>query len=261
MTELISDSIQDYLKIIYVLTQNGESASTSALATRLGFAPASVTGMMQKLSSITPALVSYRKHQGVILTSAGQRAALEVIRHHRLIEAWLVQTLGYSWDEVHNEAEKLEHVISEDFEMRVAAALGHPDRDPHGEPIPSAELVMPADKSIPLSSMQPEQEAATNVWAAQIAPKGDMPREDYSQHRVLFTCHGRGTLVARSTASWGVTGYVMTGTIGAVTIDALLLGRQKVVGFQPATSVVGHKRMRAELESGGVFGQMSVLIS
>lgn len=108
---------------------------------------------------------------------------------------------------------------------------------------------------------QPEQEAATNAWAAQIAPKGDMPREDYSQHRVLFTCHGRGTLAARSTATWGVTGYVMTGTIGAVTIDALLLGRQKVVGFQPATSVVGHKRMRAELESGGVFGQMSVLIS
>ncbi|MGD0753159.1 MAG: metal-dependent transcriptional regulator [Anaerolineales bacterium] len=169
MTELISDSIQDYLKIIYVLTQNGESASTSALATRLGFAPASVTGMMQKLSSITPALVSYRKHQGVILTSAGQRAALEVIRHHRLIEAWLVQTLGYSWDEVHNEAEKLEHVISEDFEMRVAAALGHPDRDPHGEPIPSAELVMPADKSIPLSSMQPEQEAAVRRVDAQDA--------------------------------------------------------------------------------------------
>jgi DtxR family Mn-dependent transcriptional regulator len=126
---------------------------------RLGIAPASVTGMMQKLSSMTPALVSYRKHQGVTLTAAGELAALEVIRHHRLIEAWLVKALGYSWDEVHEEAEKLEHVISEDFEMRIAAALGYPDRDPHGEPIPSAELVMPADKSVPLSSMQPEQEA------------------------------------------------------------------------------------------------------
>ena len=159
MTELISNSIQDYLKIIYDLTRNGESASTTALATRLGIAPASVTGMMQKLSSVEPALVSYHKHQGVTLTEAGERAALEVIRHHRLIEAWLAQALGYSWDEVHNEAEKLEHVISEDFEMRIAAALGNPVRDPHGEPIPSSELVMPADKSIPLSSMQPEQEA------------------------------------------------------------------------------------------------------
>ena len=159
MAEPISNSIQDYLKIIYELTRNEESASTNALAARLGIAPASVTGMMQKLSSIKPALVSYRKHQGVTLTTAGERAALEVIRHHRLIEAWLVQALGYSWDEVHSEAEKLEHVISENFEMRIAAALGDPERDPHGEPIPSAELVMPADKSIPLSSMQPEQEA------------------------------------------------------------------------------------------------------
>ena len=132
-----------------------------------GLHPPSVTGMVQKLSSIKPALVSYRKHQGVTLTAAGERAALEVIRHHRLIEAWLVQALGYSWDEVHDEAEKLEHVISEDFEMRIAAALGYPERDPHGEPIPSAELVMPADKSIPLSSMQPEQEAAVRRVDAQ----------------------------------------------------------------------------------------------
>ena len=105
-----------------------------------------------------------------------------------------------------------------------------------------------------------EQEAATNAWAMQIAPEGDMPREDYLQHRVLFTCHGRGTLVARSTATWGVTGYVMTGTIGAVTIDTLLLGRQRAVGFQPATSVVGVDRMRGELTSEGVLGQTTVLI-
>jgi len=159
MLKPLTDSVQDYLKIIYELTQEGETANTNALATRMGVAPASVTGMMQKLSSSAPALVSYHKHQGVTLTAAGRRAALEVIRHHRLIEAWLVQTLGYSWDEVHDEAEKLEHVISEDFEMRIAAALGDPERDPHGEPIPNADLVMPADKSIPLSSMLPEQEA------------------------------------------------------------------------------------------------------
>lgn len=105
-----------------------------------------------------------------------------------------------------------------------------------------------------------EQEAATNAWAKEIAPQGDMPREDYSQHRVLFTCHGRGTLVARSVAIWGVTGYVMTGVIGAVTIDMLLLNRQRKCGFQPALQVVGVHRMRSELEAEGVFGQTSVLI-
>ncbi|MCL4528802.1 MAG: metal-dependent transcriptional regulator [Chloroflexi bacterium] len=159
MAELLTDSIQDYLKLIYELTESGKTASTTALAARLGVAPASVTGMVQKLSMIKPALVSYKKHQGVTLTSAGKRAALEVIRHHRLIEAWLVQTLGYSWDEVHNEADKLEHAISEEFEMRIAAVLGNPERDPHGEPIPSAELIMPKDDSISLSSLQPNQEA------------------------------------------------------------------------------------------------------
>ena len=169
MSKPLTNSVQDYLKIIYELTQDGKTANTNALATRLGIAPASVTGMVQKLSSVKPALVSYRKHQGVTLTAAGERAALEVIRHHRLIEAWLVQALGYSWDEVHDEAEKLEHVISEDFEMRIAAALGDPERDPHGEPIPNAELVMPADKSIPLSSMQPEQEAVVRRVDAQDA--------------------------------------------------------------------------------------------
>ena len=114
---------------------------------------------MQKLASTKPALVEYRKHQGVTLTARGKRAALEVIRHHRLIEAWLVQTLGYSWDEVHNEAEKLEHVISEEFEKRIASAMGYPLRDPHGDPIPSADLVMPEDQGIALAKLKPKQEA------------------------------------------------------------------------------------------------------
>jgi hypothetical protein len=106
-----------------------------------------------------------------------------------------------------------------------------------------------------------EQEAATNAWALEIAPQGDMPREDYTRHRVLFTCHGRGTLVARSTATWGVTGYVMTALIGVTTIDTLLLGRQRAVGFQPATAVTGIKPMRSALEDGGVYGQVSEIIA
>jgi DtxR family transcriptional regulator, Mn-dependent transcriptional regulator len=115
--------------------------------------------MIQKLASANPALVEYQKHQGVMLTREGKKVALEVIRHHRLLEAWLVQTLGYSWDEVHEEAEKLEHVISEDFEGRIAAAMGHPGRDPHGELIPTADLKMPSDDSTPLSVLRPGQSA------------------------------------------------------------------------------------------------------
>lgn len=160
-------SIQDYLKNIYELTENGQPASTTALAARLGVEPASVTGMVQKLAVAKPPLVDYRKHHGVRLTTSGRRAALEVIRHHRLLEAWLVQTLGYSWDEVHGEAEKLEHVISEEFEERIAAALGYPARDPHGEPIPSADLTMPPDGSVSLASMQAEEEATVRRVHAQ----------------------------------------------------------------------------------------------
>ncbi|HEY9152331.1 MAG TPA: metal-dependent transcriptional regulator [Anaerolineales bacterium] len=169
MSVSLTDSIQDYLKVIYELTKSGEAAGTSALATRLNIAPASVTGMMKKLASTKPALVEYRKHQGVTLTAKGKRAALEVIRHHRLIEAWLVQTLGYSWDEVHNEAEKLEHVISEEFEERIASAMGYPLRDPHGEPIPSADLVMPEDQGIALAKLKPKQEASIQRVHAQDA--------------------------------------------------------------------------------------------
>lgn len=157
MNQKITFSIQDYLKTIYELTEDGVAASTNALAQRLKISAPSVTGMIQKLASSKPALVEYQKHQGVTLTRDGKKAALEVIRHHRLLEAWLVQTLGYSWDEVHEEAERLEHVISEDFERRIAAAMGHPTRDPHGELIPTEDLKMPVDESTPLSSLRPGQ--------------------------------------------------------------------------------------------------------
>jgi DtxR family Mn-dependent transcriptional regulator len=159
METVLTQSTQDYLKHIFELTEDGVPASTNDLATRLGVKPASVTGMIQKLASAKPPLVDYLKHQGVTLTPEGEQAALEVLRHHRLLESWLVQSLGYSWDEVHDEACRLEHFISEDFEARMAAALGNPERDPHGDPIPTAELVMPSDEALPLSSSRPEQKA------------------------------------------------------------------------------------------------------
>ena len=157
MPKTMTRSTQDYLKRIYELTECGLPASTNDLARELDIKPASVTGMIQKLAAEKPALVEYHKHQGATLTPTGKRVALEVIRHHRLLETWLVQTLGYSWDEVHEEAERLEHVISEDFERRIAAALGNPTRDPHGELIPTEDLKMPVDDTTPLSSLRPNQ--------------------------------------------------------------------------------------------------------
>jgi DtxR family Mn-dependent transcriptional regulator len=155
MEQELTISIQDYLKHIYELTENGAAANTNALAARLKINPASVTGMIQKLASVKPALVIYHKYQGVKLTKEGKKAALEVIRHHRLIETWLVETLGYTWDEVHDEADRLEHFISEDFERRIDSAMGHPQRDPHGELIPTADLRMPVEDAIPLSALRP----------------------------------------------------------------------------------------------------------
>lgn len=159
MEEHLTDSIQDYLKSIYELTDNNKPASTTSLAARLGIKPASVTGMLQKLASAKSPLVDYHKHKGVKLTAKGRRAALEVIRHHRLLETWLVRSLGYSWDEVHSEAEKLEHVISEDLEARIASELGNPVRDPHGDLIPNIDLIMPQDVTTPLSILRPPQKA------------------------------------------------------------------------------------------------------
>lgn len=158
---MISHAVEDYLKAIYELQQADPEgrASTSALAEQLGFAPASVTGMIKKLAEERPKLVRYEKHHGVTLTPSGEKIALEVIRHHRLIELYLHETLGYSWDEVDAEAEKLEHVISEDFENRIADLLGNPQTDPHGDPIPDKNGSMIARAETPLSELKAGQSA------------------------------------------------------------------------------------------------------
>jgi len=128
---------EDYLKAIYLLEANGEPVSNSALAQHMGFAPASATNMVKKLAELH--LVTHEPYRGVELTDLGRQVALEVLRHHRLIELFLHQTLDMSWDRVHEEADKLEHVISEAMEDAMAAVLGNPTVDPHGDPIPSKE--------------------------------------------------------------------------------------------------------------------------
>ena len=129
-----TEAVQDYLKAIYALSQHTDTVSTSAIAERLGVSPASVTSMIKRLSE--QGYVSYQRYQGVALTEAGELLALEVIRHHRLLEAYLHKSLGVPWDKVHAEAEVLEHFISEDLEDRIAGVLGNPTHDPHGDPIP-----------------------------------------------------------------------------------------------------------------------------
>ena len=147
----LSTAIENYLKTIYLLQQREEQVGTNMLAEHLEIKPASVSGMLKKLSDLR--FVEHTPYHGVVLTATGEKVALEVLRHHRLIELFLMEALGYTWDEVHAEAEELEHVISEKLEARIAAWLGNPQRDPHGDPIPSVEGVIPICGHQPLDGL------------------------------------------------------------------------------------------------------------
>lgn len=155
--ENLSETIQDYLKAIYELAPESGRTSTNQIAERLKVAPASVTGMLKRLSSAQPPLVDYHKHHGVQLTEEGLRISLEIIRKHRLIELFLVKILGYSWDEVHPEAERLEHAVSFRFVDQLACLLENPDYDPHGDPIPDRDLQLPLMETVLLSEAKPNQ--------------------------------------------------------------------------------------------------------
>jgi len=148
---MFSDVMEDYLKAIYVLqAESGPPVSTSAIAEYLDKTPPTVTSMVGKLAD--HGLVDREKYKGVELTAEGETVALEVIRHHRLLETYLTEQLDYSWSEVHEEADRLEHHISEEFERRVAEALDYPTVDPHGDPIPGEDLEpLSEDESVRLS--------------------------------------------------------------------------------------------------------------
>ncbi len=135
--EPLTRSVEDYLKAIYRLSPGGRHASTSGIAHLLELSAPSVSGMVKRLSEL--GLLEHTPYKGVQLTDAGRRAALRMVRRHRLIEAYLVEFLAYSWDIVHAEAERLEHAVSDALVERMAAALGHPSVDPHGDPIPAAD--------------------------------------------------------------------------------------------------------------------------
>ena len=168
---LNTESVGNYLKAIFALGgQEEERVTSNALAERLGVAPASITNMLQKLASSSPPLVEYERHRGVRLSSSGRRRALEVMRHHRLIETFLYEILEYPLEEVHEEAERLEHFISERFEERIAAKLGHPKFDPHGHCIPAMDGKMPKQLSKPLKDIERDGKFLVDSVSDQDAP-------------------------------------------------------------------------------------------
>jgi DtxR family transcriptional regulator, Mn-dependent transcriptional regulator len=149
-----STAIEDYAKAIYALERRGgETVTTNALAERMGVTAASASGMVKRLGEL--GLVEHQRYHGVSLTEDGTRLALEVIRHHRLLELYLVTSLGVSWDRVHEEAEVLEHVLSEELEELIAAKLGDPTLDPHGDPIPTRELELEEPATQSLQALEP----------------------------------------------------------------------------------------------------------
>jgi DtxR family transcriptional regulator, Mn-dependent transcriptional regulator len=149
----LTAAVQDYTKAIYTIESRDGAASTTELATLLEVRPASVSGMLRKLSEL--GLAEHEPYHGARLTERGRRVALEVIRHHRLVELFLVESLGMTWDEVHDEAEVLEHALSEELEELIAAKLGDPTVDPHGDPIPSRELELAETPSQTLVELDP----------------------------------------------------------------------------------------------------------
>lgn len=174
MTRTLSPSAEDYLKHLYVLGQQGK-VNTQALADALGVAPASATGMLRKLTE--QGLVSHAPYQGARLTAEGEQVALEVLRHHRLLELFLHRALGVPLDEVHEEAERLEHALSERLEARIAAWLGDPTHDPHGDPIPTLCGQLPARAERRLSQLAPGDSATV----------ARVPDSDPEQLRALVT--------------------------------------------------------------------------
>jgi DtxR family Mn-dependent transcriptional regulator len=136
----VTHAMEDYLKAVYRLREQGGQITTQRISEELGVTGPSVTNMVKRLHELH--LLEHTRYLGVELTPAGEKIALEVIRHHRLLELYLAETLGYSWDQVHDEAERLEHHLSEELESRIDVTLGHPTHDPHGDPIPSAEGVV-----------------------------------------------------------------------------------------------------------------------
>ena len=205
-TEL-SEAIQDYLKEIYKLEASGGRATTTQIAKAMRVAPSSATAMLKKLGAL--GLVEHARYKGVALTDAGERVALEVIRHHRLLEQYLAETLGLSIDAVHAEADRLEHALSEELESRIDQSLGYPTHDPHGDPIPNAELELDRSKLKPLAELSPGERATVRR-----VPDGDADLLRYLSDLSLVP--GRRVELRLSAPFGGPVTVVIAGTEHAI---------------------------------------------
>ena len=212
---ILSPASEDYLKTIYKLREGDEAVTTQALASRLHVAPPSATSMMKKLASLK--LVRHEKYRGVELTPAGEKIALEVIRHHRLIETYLAEVLGVAWDKVHDEAERWEHVLSEEVEAKMAEALNHPARDPHGAPIPSIDGEVARDGWERLS----DSKAGTLATVRRVS---DENAELLRHLREINLVPGTPLEVLRATPAEGV-------------LLLKISGKRKTIGLAPARAV------------------------
>ena len=153
----LTGPVEDYLKAIYELERQGAPAETNAIADMLRIAPASVSGMVRRLAE--QGLITHERYHGARLTAAGRKAALKTLRRHRVIEAYLTSALGYSWDRVHDEAERLEHAASDELIDRMAAAIGEPETDPHGAPIPNRDGTLEQRATVALATLEPGESA------------------------------------------------------------------------------------------------------
>jgi DtxR family transcriptional regulator, Mn-dependent transcriptional regulator len=185
----LSVAIQDYLKEIYKIQAAGERATTTAIARRMGVAPSSATSMVKKLAAL--GLAEHAPYRGIELSDAGTKIALEVIRHHRLLEQYLAETLGLGIDAVHAEADRLEHVLSEELEARIDEQLGYPTHDPHGDPIPDAGLNVDRSQLRSLDALEPGEEATVRR-----VPDGDADLLRYLAELTLVP--GRRVLMRKS---------------------------------------------------------------
>ena len=215
----LSVAIQDYLKEIYKIQASGERATTTAIARRMGVAPSSVTSMLKKLAAL--GLVEHAPYRGVELSEAGSKIALEVIRHHRLLEQYLAETLGLGIDAVHAEADRLEHVISEELEARIDEQLGYPTHDPHGDPIPDAGLNLDRTSLRSLEALDPGEQATVRR-----IPDGDAELLRYLAELTLVP--GRRVTMRRSEPFGGPVTVDVDGSEHAISRE--LAGRIGVSG-------------------------------
>ena len=216
----LSSALEDYLKTIYLLLheenhENVDAVSTQSLAARLNVKPPSATAMIKKLASLQ--LVEHVPYQGVCLSEAGEKIALEVLRHHRLVETYLSQILGMGWHEVHDEAERWEHVLGDEVEEQMAKALGHPERDPHGAPIPSIDGKMPRDAWLRL----PQAEAGKTYEVCRVFDESTSVLQHLHE---LGIKPGAEITVLRSEHAEGV-------------LHLKINGDDKIIGLAPAATV------------------------